>query len=196
MLLTETMDSTKCKGFSALDASFDTSCLVLLLGFYYSLMAVRWNPIRSILRTLCESCCGSDRTYQHVRHFGWFLGASGVAAATGYFTATDDTQFGFMLGWCTGFGSSWIFAVTNLAPLVLLVTTAVLTMLALRCCVSADGGKGIAQELTWKGHWTVYVRFFAVIVFFLAAIHRWQRDVKDKWLLGLRAAFSKSMDGH
>ncbi|CUI14916.1 membrane-associated protein, putative [Bodo saltans] len=42
MLLTETMDSTKCKGFSALDASFDTSCLVLLLGFYYSLMAVRW----------------------------------------------------------------------------------------------------------------------------------------------------------
>jgi hypothetical protein len=170
VLLMEQMDETLCKGFSALEASFDTSCLVLLLGFYYSLMAVRWNPIRFIIQTLCVSCCGSDRTYQRLRHFAWFIGASGVAAVTGYFTVNEDTRFGFVLGWCTGYGSSWVFMLTNLAPLVLLVTAAVLTMFSLRCCVNADGGKGIAQELTWRGHWTIYVRFFAVIVFFLAAI--------------------------
>ena len=162
-LLTGQMTEDLCVITGALNVCADSAGLVMLLGFYWSLLSLRLSVLRRLYQCIVPQ--------EWSQHFGVALAvmiSASLGSASAVLTVFSGskikdtaTPFGIQLGWCAGGVNPALFWLSHGVSLALLVATSFGCFIALRC----DGclGLRIRQRLTCTQHWPLYARFFGVV---------------------------------
>lgn len=171
-LLTGTMDPGLCNTLGGFEIFFNMASMVLIIGFYYSLLALRYNPLRWLIVQLITSS-----TFESVRKYIWYAVAavlSTVVTIIGFLMLHHErpkgTLFGASYGFCTiprnsdpGSDSAYnrLIFLDIAAPTMILLLVGIGSFIALRVRVSAISG------LSFRQAFPLYVRFFTIIVYII-----------------------------
>ena len=173
-LINDGMTGWFCDICGGLDIFLNAASLTCIVGFYYTIMALRYNPLRSVI----VQCFGmSQSTYETIyRHFWYVIAAlysTGLTTAALVMLLKRQTpgrpsMFAVRLGYCsiqhdTDLDDTF-FLVESGIPLTALVVMSVASYAAIRSHISQLRG------LSWQQSWPIYVRFFSINFFLLLMI--------------------------
>ena len=176
-LLSGAMQPWLCDALGGLEVFLNIAVLTMMMGFYYCVMALRYNPLRALLLL-----CMSYNTFEAARLYVWYVASFvvGLLLMTLSFVSlhkgrsTSETYFGIEYGYCAipvkinpsdPYDSAQrLFYLDIVAPTSLLMLVSVASFVALRLRVSNMSGMTLGQS------WPVYVRFFTINVYFLLTL--------------------------
>ncbi len=177
-LLSGGMKPWLCDALGGVDIFMNIGCIVLVLGFYYSLLALRYNPLRTLLLA-CMPLTAADAA----RRYMWFVlaavaGAAVVVAGVVLLQRNKDEHpfsgqeslFGTEHGYCsipfsknpgTDSFSQLLYILDVSGPTTVMIVLSIASFFALRARVSNIKGMSFDQAVS------VYIRFFSFVGYFL-----------------------------
>jgi hypothetical protein len=172
-LLAGGMHPWLCDALGGIEVFCNLAVVVLVIGFYYIVMALRYNPLRALLLL-----CMSHDTFQEARQYVWYVVSLvlGVAIMALSFVMLGNarrpgqlsyfsTEFGFCgipvkMGDEQTNTAQHLLLLDYILPTMLLVIVSIASFVALRLRVSNMKGMTLQQS------WPLYVRFFTMNVYF------------------------------
>jgi hypothetical protein len=179
-LLGDFMTPVLCDVCGGIDVFLTSASLMCVVGFYYTIMALRYNPIRFLTVRLMGL---APSAYELANRYFWYAVAlvyastlTGVSIsvlfkrmdnnnATVAVESSRKSLFDVSLGYCSiqrdsDMGNTY-FLVSAAIPTSLLMLMSVLSYLAIRHSVLQ------LRTISWNQSWPIYVRFFSINFFLL-----------------------------
>jgi hypothetical protein len=167
-LLADKMSVGLCNITGVANTFLDVASATMIVGFYYKLLTVRlplWTPVTRRIGV---------RTSHVIEKYFWFVLALVFGCSMSIMSlVTSDAQlsgayFASDLGWCQlpfrkDGNLTALFAWGIGFPAVIQMTLAIASFMSMRCIM------GDTEQVTWKLHWAIYVRWCGIIVFNTAA---------------------------
>lgn len=175
-LLAGRMETWLCNGLGGLDVFLNVACIILVIGFFYTLIALRYNPLRYCLLSIF-----SLEFVSFFQMYWWYLfsAVSGAAVTVATFLALNKAKeehlfcgqrclFGTLLGYCglpfhydVNNYSQVLYVVDVSAPTTVMIVMSIGSFLALRARVQ------IMKSMSFEQSVILYVRFFSYNGYFL-----------------------------
>ena len=174
-LLSGSMKPWLCNALGGIDVFVNIASLIMIIGFYYCLMALRYNPLRSLMMFFMSSE-RFDSTRRVVWYFVAFACGMVVMVLAYVWLSTISrppgrvSYFGTDIGYCSiPFNQNLnqnntlqrIYLLDISGPTSVLILLSIGSFIALRVRVSNMKGMSFQQS------WPVYVRFFTIILYFV-----------------------------
>jgi hypothetical protein len=164
-MLSNSLSAELCNIVGVANTFIDVSTAILIVGFYYKLMALRL-PLFSFVTRRMNSVLAhlAERYFFIVFSVLW----GSLVAVWGILSATQEPTgalFASQLGWCQlkfredGHLTS-VFSWGVAFPAIMQLSLAVASFVSLRCFVGSS-----MEHVTIGKYWPVYVRWCAIIVF-------------------------------
>ena len=162
------MEELRCNATGAIEHFFDSFSLILLVGFFYKLMALRFSPFQVLCRPRV-----SLEMQLFMERYGFFFVAFAYSVAAIIFSFQTLTlgRYGSYYkrhyGWCSLVSSDeGQLAVSLWAPSAIVVVMALASFLVLRFYYSNAGPS--SGNLSFALHSAVYLRYGGIVLFLLA----------------------------
>ena len=172
LLADSSVSRLACDVFGIVEVFFTGASFTTLIAFYYSIMTLRWNPLRRVLKKVTSM---DDEAIERTRGLIWFVLACVVGTAvtivSTYLLYRDDGTtsarigyFGYTAGFCSIPNPhntlEWlILAIDYFVPLIILVLLGLCGYCALRFQARRIAGWTLRQS------WPVYLRFFGIAAY-------------------------------
>jgi hypothetical protein len=170
MLLSQSMTSVGCNILGSANVFLDIASQVLIVGFYYRLASLRRNPFLFILRHF------EPKTSNFVRQYALFalaglMGTCGVMLALAMLPMSKSTPgciYETYYGWCSlpspnrsGGSADLVFFLEVIVLAVIIASVSIASFISFRL--------QFWRSFECSQHWTVVVRWSAIIFFMIAA---------------------------